>query len=128
MSDQEYEYKCLKELKQECADLEIPWGEDWSFKMLTGDLIDAAQGLLKFAMGYFSDTWSENTMRGVNSLRCVLTSAGENSWNFIAAAYWALVSLEIKNEMDPVLDIVYKNICTCQDDFDAIAKQLGGSA
>jgi hypothetical protein len=94
-----YVFTCLKTVKKECADLDIPWGEDWGFKMLTNDLIDAAQSLIKFAVGYFADTWSENTLRGVNALRCVLTSAGENMWNFIASAYWALVALDAEKSM-----------------------------
>ena len=126
MSDLTYEFTCLKTVKKECADLDIPWGEDWTFKMLTNDLIDAAQALIKFAIGYFSDTWSENTLRGVNSLRCVLTSAGENIWNFLAAGYWSLVALDIRPTLDDTVDFAYKQICTCQEDIEEIARQYGG--
>lgn len=125
--DESYEFTCLKTVKKECADLDIPWGEDWTFKMLTNDLIDAAQALIKFAVGYFSDVFSENTLRGINALRCVLTSAGENLWNFIAAGYWALVALGIKTTMDDIVDWGYKQICSCQADIDEIARQFGGS-
>ena len=128
MSDLEnYEFTCLKTVRADCDELDLPWGEDWTFKMLTNDLIDAAQALIKFAIGYFSDTWSENTLRAVNSLRCVLTSAGENVWNFVAAAYWALVALDIRETLDETIDWTYKQVCTCQEDLDEVARQFGGS-
>jgi hypothetical protein len=125
--DESYEFTCLKTIKKECSELDIPWGEDWTFKMLTNDLIDSAQALIKFAIGYFSDQWSENTLRGINALRCVLSSAGENIWNFIAAGYWALVQLDIRTQMDETVDWTYKQICTCQEDIEEIARQFGGS-
>jgi len=35
---------------EECKDLNVPWGEDWTFQMLLGDLVDAAQALVKYGV------------------------------------------------------------------------------
>jgi hypothetical protein len=84
-------YKCGSEVIAKCDDLQIPWGEDWAFQMILGDLIDAAQTLIKFAVQYMGPDTSENLLKGVNSLRCSVTNIGANAWNLIASAYWAMV-------------------------------------
>jgi hypothetical protein len=81
--------KCGTEIRESCLDMQIPWGEDWTFQMLMGDLVDAAQAFLKFAVQYAGAALTDNMLKGVNALRCAVTNVGENSWNFIAAAYWA---------------------------------------
>jgi len=37
-----FSVSCGSEVIEKCNDLNIPWGEDWTFQMLLGDLIDAA--------------------------------------------------------------------------------------
>jgi hypothetical protein len=55
-------------------------------------------------------------------------------WNFIASAYWALVALDaeksmgLRETMDELIDWTYKQVCTCQEDIEAVAKQFGGSS
>jgi len=31
---------------RECRDLALPWGEEWAFQALLGELLDSAGGLL----------------------------------------------------------------------------------
>jgi hypothetical protein len=73
--------------------VKLPWGEEWTFEMLTSDLIDATQMLLKYGIQFLAADASENTLRAINSLRCLLSSAGENIWHFLAAAYWLVATL-----------------------------------
>jgi hypothetical protein len=75
--------------------------------MLTSDLIDAAQMLLKFAIQYLSEDASENMMRAINSARCLLMSVGENGWNFIASAYWLVATFGFAEQIKPYLDEAY---------------------
>jgi len=90
--------------------------------MLTSDLIDSAQILVKFAVQYLGGGWSENILRAVNSLRCLLTSTGDSMWNFIASTYWLIAAVGLDKEINPYLDVLYQNVCTCQEDSKAIAK------
>jgi hypothetical protein len=46
--------------------------------------------LLKYGVKYLAADASENMMRGITSLKCMLDNVGENAWNLIAAAYWGL--------------------------------------
>jgi hypothetical protein len=71
----------------------MPWGEDWTFQTFTNEFMDSSNALMKFFIGYYSETWSENTLRGMNSLRCVLSSSGQNSWHFIGGFYWTMMAL-----------------------------------
>ena len=34
----------------QCKDLDIPWGEDWTFEMMLGDLVDAAASLVTYGV------------------------------------------------------------------------------
>jgi len=95
--------------------------------MLTSDLIDAAQMLLKFGIQYLAAGASDNIMRAINALRCFLTSAGENIWNFLASAYWLIATFGYDEDINPYLDIAYQNVCTCQEDAKAIALMFGGA-
>ena len=90
--------------------------------MLTSDLLDAAEMLLKYGVQYLYSDASENMLRAINALRCMLTAAGENLWNFLASAYWVLVTLGLRADIDPLLDVAYQHVCTCQEDVNNIVK------
>lgn len=106
--------------------MQIPWGEDWTFQMLMGDLINAAQTFLKFGVQYVGAALTVNMLKGVNALRCAVNNVGENSWNLIAAAYWAAVGAGKQEMIKGYLDIGYMHICTCKEDAKAIVAGMGG--
>jgi len=117
-----FNISCGSKIIASCENLSIPWGEDWTFEMLVGDLVDAASILLKFGVQYLFSDASENMMRGINSLRCFITSAGDNIWNFVAAAYWTVATFGVEAEILPYLDEAYQHVCTCQEDARNIAE------
>jgi len=41
---------CTQVVIDSCKDLGIPWGDDWTFELLLGDLVDAAQALVKYGV------------------------------------------------------------------------------
>ena len=94
--------------------------------MLLGDLIDAAQALVKYGVEYASTSLSDNLLRAVNALRCALTNLGTNAWNIIAAVYWVLVGVGQEQTVLEYLDIGYEWICTCQEDANAIIGMIAG--
>lgn len=127
LSSMGLEISCGSEIIDKCKDLNIPWGEDWTFQMLLGDLIDAAQMLLKYGVKYLAQDASENMMRGINSLRCMLDNVGENAWNLIAAAYWGAVTFGYEQDLLPPLDRAYEHVCTCQEDAHSLVSMLGST-
>lgn len=121
-----YTINCGTSVIPECEDLNIPWGEDWTFEMLLGDLIDSAGALVKYGVSYIGDSLGENLLRAVNALRCALTNLGTNAWNVIAAGYWTLVGVGQESTAREYLDIGYQWICTCQEDAKTLIKALTG--
>jgi hypothetical protein len=120
------EINCFSENIEACKDLGIPWGEDWTFQMMLGDLVDSAQALVKYAVQYVGSDFSPNLLKAVNALRCALTNLGTNAWNLIAALYWALVGIGQEETAVKYLDMGYEYICTCQEDARNVIKALGG--
>ena len=41
---------CGSVVIDQCKDNGIPWGEDWTFEMMLGDLVDAAAALIKYGV------------------------------------------------------------------------------
>lgn len=108
--------------------MQIPWGEDWTFQMMMADLIDSAQMLLKYGVAFIGDTLTDNMMKGVNALRCAVTNVGENSWNLLAAIYWAAVGFGQDQMVNKYLDIGYEYVCTCQEDARQLIASFGGES
>lgn len=93
--------------------------------MLTSDLIDAAEMLLKYAIQYLAKDASDNMLRAINALRCMLTGFSDNAWNFLASAYWVVVIFGYGKEASEYIDQLYQNVCTCQEDAKFVSKFMG---
>jgi hypothetical protein len=106
---------CGTVIIRECKDLALPWGEEWAFQALLGELLDSAGGLLRVGVKYASDL-GPNVGRALNALRCSLTNIGDNAWNLVAAVYWTLVGVGQEATAREYLDIGYEYICTCGRD------------
>jgi len=117
---------CGSLIIEDCRDMEIPWGADWTFEMLVGDLVDAAGALVKYGLQYAGDSLSENLVRALNALRCALSNLGTNAWNLVAATYWTMVGVGEGATAVEYLDIGYEYICTCQEDAMELVRALGG--
>jgi hypothetical protein len=112
---------------KECRDLGLPWGEEWAFQALLGELLDATSGLMNVGLSYAGGL-SENLMRAINALRCALVNVGDNAWNLVAAVYWTLVGVGQEATIKEYLDIGYEWICTCGKDAQTLIGALGGDS
>lgn len=79
--------KILEECKVDGANA-IPWGEEWTFQTLMGNAVDTSMILIKLGITFAADQLTPNLLKGVNALRCMFQSLGDNTWNLVAAAYW----------------------------------------
>lgn len=110
---------------RECRDLALPWGEEWAFQALLGELLDSAGGLLNLGAQY-AGSLGPNVARALNALRCAFTNIGDNAWNLVAAVYWTLVGVGQEATAKEYLDIGYEWICTCSKDVSGLLKGLVG--
>ena len=86
---------------------------------LTSSTLQAAAASLSF-----------NEMRALNAMRCAVNNMGENTWRFLAAAYWALVAFLPTSELHSLIDQYndfYPLMCTCNVEANAFANTIGGT-
>jgi hypothetical protein len=116
---------CGTVIIRECKDLALPWGEEWAFQALLGEVLDATGGLMNVGLRYAGGL-SPNLTRALNALRCALTNVGDNAWNLVAAVYWTLVGVGQQATADEYLTMGYEYICTCGKDAQALVESLAG--
>jgi len=109
---------------KECKDMNMPWGEEWAFQALLGEILDQTTVLMNFGLDYAGGL-SPNITRALNAFRCAINNLGNNAWNFIAAVYWTLVGVGQEGTANEYLDIGYEWICTCGKDVEGLLASLG---
>lgn len=115
---------CGSVVIQECKEVNLPWGEEWAFQSLLGELLETTGVLMNVGLKYAGDL-SQNLTRAINALRCALVNIGDNAWNIVAAAWWTLVGVGQEAVAKEYLDQGYQWICTCQKDAESLIKALG---
>ena len=69
---------------------------------------------------------TENQLRGVNALRCAVTSGGYQAWYFIASAWWTLKFVGQESLLEDQILEYYPYLCTCTEDTTNLSKFFGG--
>ena len=59
------------------------------FQQFIGEATSAATFMVGAAIMFGAQEMNPTQMRAANALRCMLTSLGENTWNFLASAWFA---------------------------------------
>merc|ERR1711924_331714 len=70
---------------------------------------------------------NHHMVKGVNALRCAVVNAGDNAWNFIAAAWWAAYQFGQEGLVEDGLDVAWPYICTCNADMDYLSYMMGAT-
>ena len=81
--------------------------------MFVGDGVDAVSFLFKLLLQYISGTFSDNMIRSINAIRCMIINFGDNTWNLLAALYWFINSISEIGWFNTTLSDLYEHICTC---------------
>merc|ERR1711939_210981 len=68
---------------------------------------------------------SENLIKALNSLRCMLLAFGNNTWTLLAAAYYAARAFEYGDLVAEYLTLGAEHVCTCSGDIDGLLLMLG---
>ena len=100
---------------------------DVSFKKFVGGFVNVFTSPLTIFLSISTQIFSLNLIRSVNALRCAFVSAADNSWNFIAAAWWASAQYSMENYIEEGLDLVWPYICTCNFEMDFLSQKYGAS-
>ena len=86
------------------------------FQQFIGEATSAATFMVGAAIMFGAQEMNPTQMRAANALRCMLTSLGENTWNFLASAWFAAKQFGKENELKDYINIAYPHICTCNED------------
>ena len=118
---------CGSSVSPACAGVTVPMTPA-GFQLAVGEIVAAATFLLGAGSQMLGSDLTFNQMRAVNSLRCAVTSLGDNFWNFIAAIYYGAKEFGYDNDVKSAFDQYFPYICTCNEDADNFAKFFGGNA
>merc|ERR1719313_1938647 len=58
-------------------------------QLYTGEAVNALTFMLNAAAQMLGSSMTINQLRALNAARCAVTSLGENTWTFLASAYFA---------------------------------------
>ena len=118
---------CGSAVSTACTGVKIPMTPA-GFQLLVGEVVAAATFLLGAGSQMLGSDLTFNQMRAVNSLRCAVTSLGDNFWNFLAAIWFGAKEFGYDTQVQQAIDEYYPYICTCNEDADNFAKFFGGNA
>ena len=65
------------------------WGREGPFKRLVQETVDIGTLGIKIVVGFMGASLSPNLLKALNAIRCMLNSFGNNTWNLLAAVWWA---------------------------------------
>lgn len=94
----------------------MDWTKDSSFKLMVSEVVGAATLIIKYIPILMASAMSDNMMRGINAIRCLVNNLGDNSWNLVAAVYWGGCFVGQKDKLNEYLNLGYGYICTCSYD------------
>lgn len=96
--------------------------------MLTFEVVDTMSFLLTAAVQAGAGELTLNMMKAVNSMRCVVTSGGNNFYNILAAVYYFAVEFEFEQEIVKLIDEYYPMVCTCKVETELLASVMEATA
>ena len=97
-------------------------------QLYTGEAVNALTFMLNAAAQMVGQSMTINQLRALNAMRCAVTSLGENTWTFLASAYFFCRQFGYQNDFVKFLQDTYPDICTCNSDANIFATYFGGNA
>ena len=94
---------------------------------LVAELIYVATFLITTSLTTAASSLSKNMVKGLNAMRCAISSGGVNIYNLIAAAYFAARQFGYEGEIQTYLNEYWPYACTCIEDVDQFGQFFGGN-
>lgn len=66
-------------------------------------------------------------VKGLNALRCAVASGGINSYNLLAALYFAAKQFGQEGEIQNFINEYWPYACTCIAEVDQMSQYMGGN-
>ena len=124
------ELQCGQGVSTECEGVSVgseTGFTDAAFKLFVEQAVNVFTGGLTVFISTSTSAFSENMLKGINSLRCAVISFGTNAWNFIASAWWAAKYFGQEGLVEDALDYAFPYICTCNEDLDYFMQVFGAT-
>merc|ERR1719473_1494662 len=115
--------KCGSVVSDTCKGAEITMN-DYGWQLFCDEAVSNATFLLTITLEMGTDGMSYNMQMGLNSLRCALLNMGGNTWNLLAAAYFAAKQFGMEDIVKDNINLAYEHVCTCGKDVKEISDQL----
>ena len=90
-----------------------------------GEIKYVSQFMIVFILMYMTDGLSVNMKRGMNALRCMFSSSGDNFAYGAAALYFAARQFGQEGEIQTLVNDYWPYACTCIQDVDNMAEWAG---
>lgn len=115
-----------------CVDLysDVKWQNNCVISRtqdLVAELIYVATFLITTSLTTAASSLSKNMVKGLNALRCAISSGGVNIYNLIAALYFAARQFKQEGEIQKYLNEYWPYACTCIEDVDQFSQFFGGN-
>lgn len=81
--------------------------------------------IMKAVVYFGGKDLSKNMIKGINAMRCVLTSGFDNSWTLLLAGYYAAAQFGKANQYMAAINDAYPHICTCTADSITVQGWMG---
>ena len=117
--------KCGQSVQDECVGTTIEMTEE-GWQKATNELTDTATFLITATSQAMATDMSFTMKRGMNSLKCAVVGIGNNSWNLLAAVYYAALQFGYSKQVIKYVDEYYPYICTCHKETEALSELFGG--
>ena len=85
---------------------------------LVAELIYVATFLITTSLTTAASSLSKNMVKGLNAMRCAISSGGVNIYNLIASVYFAARQFGYETEIQTYLNEYWPYACTCIEDVD----------
>ena len=82
------DFKCGTQVIDAC-NIEHDWENEATYIALVNQIVDMGTLGVKLAVGLMAASLTDNLIKALNALRCMLLAFGNNTWTLLAAGYYA---------------------------------------
>ena len=117
------DFNCGTTIIDSC-NIEYDWEDENTYKLFVNQVVDTGTLGIKLAVGLMAAQLSENLLKAMNALRCMLLALGNNTWTLIAAGYYAARQFNQGDLVATYLTLGAQTVCTCTGDVDGLLVML----
>ena len=94
--DADGSFLCGSGVSDHCASAHIPY-TDFGFQLYVGEIVYVLGTGTNVMLALLTQNLSQNTVAGLNALKCSWTHLGENGWRYVASWWWFLKAFGLED-------------------------------